>query len=317
MSLLSRKAILLVAAAFCLTPWSSPILAIGIGVGLSLLLGNPDNVLSRRAAEISMKLSVVLLGCDMSFDLVMKTMIISAFPAAMTVVATLLAGLLLGRLLGSAPDESGLLSSGTAICGGTAITAIGPSIAANEESITVALAVILPLNTAALYIFPLIGHAYQLPGEEFGRWAGLAIHDISSVVAAAESYSPEAMQVALSAKLIRVIWLPVVLWAFRWAVRRERAGYRESAAASGNNSLHIPWFIAVFLVACFARSHFPALAASGHIASECGKAVLDLVFFLMGIDVSRKTIKALTWKPLMQGALLWMMVSAGTFSAQR
>ena len=309
-----RQAIFVGGAVLSLTPWSSPLFAIGLGSLLSLLLTNPNPRLGQTLSEFFLQLSVILLGFDMSFTLVAKAMISNTLPAAVTVFGGILIGLFLGKVLGIRMREATLVAAGTAICGGSAIVAMGSATKADDEDITVAIGTVFLLNAAALYLFPIIGHALHLAEPQFGDWAGLAIHDVSSVVAAGEAYGRNALQLAVASKLMRVIWiLPAV-----WILSRVLDRYSPIPSHSFNTSSerrekrHFPWFIGLFLGACLARQYVPLMVTVGPVLSRCGETALVLTFFLMGTDVSRKTLRALTWRPVTQAILLWAMISTAT-----
>ena len=310
-----RQAVFLIAAAFALSPWSSPLVAIGIGAFLSLVLKNPKPRLGQRLSEHFLQLSVILLGFDMSVTLVASTMITSAFWAAATVAGGILLGLLLGKALGIELRESILVTAGTAICGGTAIVAVGASTQAEEEDITVAIGTVFLLNTAALYLFPLVGHAMHLTEQQFGHWAGFAIHDVSSVVAAGEAYGQKALQIAVGAKLMRVIWILPMTWALAKLLSKHAGKYsahNQNERKQPKTKVHVPWFIPAFLGACLIREHVPGMATIGSTFSRCGEAVLMLTFFLIGTDISRQTLASLTWRPVTQGIVLWVAISVAT-----
>ena len=136
---------------------------------------------------------------------------------------------------------------------------------------------------------------------------------MSSVVAAGEAYGPEAIQIALSAKLTRVIWLPALVWIGAKAIDiRTVRTLDESRPSRPGRRFHVPWFIALFLIATLLSNFRPGMDVGWHIASEGGTAVLNLVFFLMGADISRLIIAALTQRPVMQAALLWAVVNIAT-----
>src|SRR6201999_1640393 len=129
-----------------------------------------------------------------------------------SIATTLAFGFLLGRWLKVEQKSSFLISSGTAICGGSAIAAVSPVIKADEKQISVALGCVFILNSIALFVFPVIGHYFNLSQTQFGLWCAIAIHDTSSVVGAASKYGPHALEVATTVKLARALWIiPVAL----------------------------------------------------------------------------------------------------------
>ena len=203
--LLVLKALFLVAGGLSLTRWLSPPSALALGAVLALTFENPFQQIGKSISSKLLRGSVVLLGFAMDLPVVLKTGIQGAGLAAVTISATLGLGWLLGRQLGIERKVSSLISAGTAICGGSAIAAVGSVIGVAEGEISVALGTVLILNAAALYIFPPIGHALGLSQTQFGTWAGIAIHDISSVVGASAHFGLDALQIATAVKLSRAL----------------------------------------------------------------------------------------------------------------
>jgi uncharacterized integral membrane protein (TIGR00698 family) len=222
--------------------------------------------------------------------------------AAATIAATLLLGAVLGRWLKIERRTSLLLSVGTAICGGSAIAAVGTVTGAEEGEMTVALGTVFLLNAVALYLFPAVGHLLHLSPHQFGVWAGIAIHDISSVVGATAHYGGDALQTATAVKLSRALWIvPVSFVAARW--------YRGRRADRSRVSPPIPWFIGLFLLASIGRTLIPSVAAHTEFVSHLATVGLTVTLFLIGSGLSRQTIVAVGWRPLVQGLLLWLFIS--------
>jgi uncharacterized integral membrane protein (TIGR00698 family) len=203
----ARQALFFSAAAFCLTPWASPPVALALGAALTLTFENPCAHLGKRASATLLPVCVVLLGFGMDLPVVLRTGLSGAGFAAVSTVATLSLGWWLGRRLGILSKTSALISAGTAICGGSAIAAVGSVIGAAEGEITVAMGTVFMLNALALYLFPVLGHALGMSQVQFGTWAGVAIHDISSVVGAASLYGLPALQTGAAEKLSRAFWI--------------------------------------------------------------------------------------------------------------
>jgi uncharacterized membrane protein YadS len=213
-----RQALFIAAAAFCLTPWVSPPVALALGAILALTHENPFAHLGKKVSAKLLQVCVVFLGFGMDLPLVLRTGLQGAGFAAATIAMTLGLGWALGKRLGIDRKVSALISAGTAICGGSAIAAVGSVIGVAESEISVAMGTIFILNAVALYAFPLVGHALGLTQVQFGTWAGIAIHDISSVVGASAHYGLDALA-GLSTKTLRTVgWRPflqgVLLWLF-------------------------------------------------------------------------------------------------------
>ncbi|MGK7296032.1 MAG: YeiH family protein, partial [Candidatus Wenzhouxiangella sp. M2_3B_020] len=238
-----------------------------------------------------------------SLSVVTATGLTGLWVTGVGVVLILAAGMLLGRLGGITGDIRVLVSSGTAICGGSAIAAVSPILGARREAISVALAVVFVLNGLALYVFPLAGGALELTQREFALWAAIAIHDTSSVIGAASVYGAEALEHATVLKLARALWIiPLVVGLAGWMQWRNRDGSREQA-------IRWPWFIALFVLAAAARSAFPGMASGFELVSDAARQLMVLVLFLIGSGMSVAALRSIGWRPLAYAGVLWLIVS--------
>jgi uncharacterized integral membrane protein (TIGR00698 family) len=293
-------------AGFALTPWASPALALALGAVLALTLGNPAPRLTSRAASRLLQAAVVGLGFGMPLGAVVSAGRTGVLYTIAGIATALTLGLLLGRRLRVEPQTSLLITAGTSICGGSAIAALGPAIGARTEAMTVALATVFVLNAVALYLFPTVGHLLHLSQHQFAVWAAIAIHDTSSVVAAAASYGPLALEQATVLKLARALWIvPLTLAASAVARRRGTV----PAAGGSTPVVRIPWFIGLFVLAAAARSLLPAPAAPVLDGlARLAKTALVLTLFLIGAGLSRANLRSVGVRPLLQGVLLWVAV---------
>ena len=219
-----------------------------------------------------------------------------------SVVGTLVIGMLIGRkLLKVDKETSYLISSGTAICGGSAIAAVGPVIKAKPENMSVALAVVFVLNAIALFIFPSIGHWLGLSQQEFGTWAAIAIHDTSSVVGAGAAYGEEALKVATTIKLTRALWIiPLAL-------------VTSFIFKSKDRKITIPWFILYFVIAILLNTFIlDNVPKFGKVISGVARKCLTLTMFFIGASLSTDVLRSVGIKPLIQGTLLWIVISIGS-----
>jgi len=292
----------LLAAALCLSPWGSPGLALALGMALSLTSGNPYARRTRPASKLLLQASVVLLGFGMDLGAVAHAGERGLGLAMITISGTFLLGWLLARWLKIPTRVSTLISAGTAICGGSAIAAVSAVVDAAEAEMSVAMGAVFLLNAVALYLFPRMGHWLGLTQVQFGTWAGMAIHDISSVVGAASSYGLVALQTATAVKLSRALWIvPVAIL----------AGWRTGSKAK----IQVPWFIGLFLLASLARTLIVPLAAAGPLLSRVAVAGLTMTLFLIGAGLSRETLRSVGVRPLVQAMLLWLAIGAGALAA--
>ncbi len=242
------KVAALVVAATGLILGASPPTALVAGILFALLIGHPFAHWNHHVTKWLLQICVVLLGFGMNLPAVLRLGLNGSLFAATTIGATLLLGWWVGRRLALDRKTTMLISAGTAICGGSAIAAVSSVIAASEAEIAVSIGTIFLLNAVALYIFPLAGHLLHLSQAQFGLWAGVAIHDISSVVGAGMSYGPDALQTATAVKLSRTLWIVPLTLAIAFGLgRRARAGAGAEGSRRGKKfKIAVPWFIGVF-----------------------------------------------------------------------
>lgn len=290
-------ALFIVVALLCLTPWLTPPIALALGVAFALTLTHPFPRLGSRAAKILLQASVVGLGFGMNLQQVVAAGKTGVLFTIVTIAGTLLLGFLVGQALSVSRTISHLISSGTAICGGSAIAAVAPVIDASDDEISVSLATVFILNSVALFVFPLIGAALQLSQKQFGVWAAIAIHDTSSVVGAASRFGTEALRIATPVKLARALWIVPLTIGTAAAFRRKSA------------KITVPWFILLFVIASVLRTYVPAPAALWDAVTAASRAVLKVTLFLIGAGLSRKAIAAVGVRPLILGVLLWITIS--------
>jgi uncharacterized integral membrane protein (TIGR00698 family) len=316
---LAHKWLFVAAAAICLTPWMTPPLALAAGVGLALTVGNPFGRASHKVSRYLLQACVVMLGFGMNLPLVLRAGADGAAFAMGTIGAALALGWLFGKLLRINRGTTVLISAGTAICGGSAIAAVGSAIDAEEGDMTVAMGVVFLLNGAALYLFPPLGHALELTNRQFGTWAGVAIHDVSSVVGAAGRYGLDALQTATAVKLSRALWIvPLTLTTALFLNRQNRirtasatVGF-DAARQKTPNRIQIPWFIGLFLLASVCRSFLPGVEAVSGSLTQFAAAGLTLTLFLIGAGLSARTLRAVGWRALVQGLLIWTIVAGAS-----
>jgi len=283
---------------FCVTPWASPPIALALGLALALTLGHPFASRNSKATKLLLQTSVVLLGFGMNLQKVVEAGRTGFVFTVVTIVGTLLLGFLLGRAMNISRTTSHLISSGTAICGGSAIAAVGPVVNATDEEMSVALGTVFILNSIALFIFPMIGHRLGMTQPQFGVWAAIAIHDTSSVVGAAAKYGAEALQIATTVKLTRALWIVPVTLATAFFFKRKSA------------KVTIPWFILYFVIASVLRTYIAAPAEVWSTLTTIAKIGLTITLFLIGAGLSRKSIAAVGARPLILGILLWIAISS-------
>lgn len=292
-----RAAILVFAVLFCLTPWASPPLALAIGVAIALTVGHPWPEANSRATRILLQVCVIGLGFGMNLEQVIRAGSIGIVITIVSIFATVLAGYGLGKLLKVEPTSAHLISAGTAICGGSAIAAVGPVVDASDEQMSVSLGTVFILNAVALFLFPPIGMALGMSQMQFGVWSAIAIHDTSSVVGAASRFGLEALQVATPVKLARALW--IVPLTIVTAVAFRRRGVKVA----------VPWFVVLFLVASVLRTWVPAPAAMFDGLTALARTGLTVTLLLIGAGLSPRALRNVGPRALILGFILWMGIS--------
>jgi uncharacterized integral membrane protein (TIGR00698 family) len=275
----------------------SPPVALCAGIIFGLTLPHPYSADSKSLSKFLLQASIVALGFGMNLHEVLKAGRSGFLYTAIGITFAMLAGLAIGKLLTVRGTISYLISAGTAICGGSAIAAVGPVLNASEEEMAISLGTVFILNSIALFIFPVIGKALGLSQSQFGLWAALAIHDTSSVVGAASRYGTEALVIATTVKLARALWI-VPLAFFTAAIKH------------GKSNVTIPWFILFFFLAAVINTFGPQDAALSQKFFTLGKLGLTATLFLIGTGITRGTLKEVGWRPLGQGVLLWFLVGS-------
>lgn len=274
-------------------------MALAAGIIFGLSVAHPYPEFSRSVARILLQASVVALGFGMNLHEVVKAGRSGFVYTALGISFSMIAGLALGKALRIGGNASYLITTGTAICGGSAIAAIGPILRADDEEMAVSLGTVFILNSIALLAFPAIGNAFHLTQPQFGLWAALAIHDTSSVVGAAAKYGTEALVIGTTVKLARALWI-VPLALATAAVKRSKT------------RVPLPWFILLFCLAAVVNTYLPAFSRFDQMAFNAGRLGLTATLFLIGTGISVATLKSVGWRPLLQGVLLWVTVASVT-----
>lgn len=287
--------------------WVTPPVALFLGLSFALLCGQAHPKFNKKISKYLLQYSVVGLGFGMNLQASLASGKEGMEFTVISVVGTLLIGWVIGRkFLKVDRDTSYLISSGTAICGGSAIAAVGPVLRAKDSEMSVALGTIFILNAIALFIFPVIGHALNMSQHEFGTWAAIAIHDTSSVVGAGAAYGEEALRVATTIKLTRALWIIPLAIATSFIFK------------SKGQKISIPWFIFFFVLAMIVNTYVLNLSETGALIgagiNSIARKALTITLFFIGASLSRDVLKAVGIKPLVQGILLWVVISVSTLA---
>lgn len=287
--------------------WVTPPVALFLGLAFALLCGQAHPKFNKKLSKYLLQYSVVGLGFGMNIQAALVSGKEGMEFTIISVVGTMLIGWFVGRkLLKVDRDTSYLISSGTAICGGSAIAAVGPVLKAKDSEMSVALGTIFILNAIALFIFPAIGHALNMSQHEFGTWAAIAIHDTSSVVGAGQAYGEEALQVATTIKLTRALWIIPLAFATSFIFK------------SKGQKISIPWFIFFFVLAMVVNTYLLGTTETGiqvgNAINGFARKALTITLFFIGASLSRDVLKAVGIKPLVQGIVLWIIISCSTLA---
>lgn len=300
-------AIPLIPAAKPILHWVAPC-ALLLGIAFALTIGNAYPEVAKKISKLGLQTAVVLLGFSVDINKILKAGSQGVVFALVSILAVFLLGWWLQKLLKIRPLTGLLVSTGTAICGGSAIAAMSSVTDAPQEDVSVSVGTVFLLNALALFIFPPIGHAIGLTADQFGAWAGIAIHDVASVVGAATAFDPASLETASAVKLSRVLYLiPIVLIASQ---------ILRKGAAEGKKP-PIPWFIGLFVLASLVSSYIPAMEPIRPYARMVATAGFGLSLFVIGLGISAKTLKAVGVKPLIQGVVLWAFISIAALFAVR
>lgn len=291
-----NKPLFILLFALCLMPFISPAVALFLGLAFALTAGQPFPVFTKKSSKYLLQFSVVGLGFGMNLHESLQTGKDGMLFTIVSVAAVLMLGMFLGKRLMMDRKTAYLISAGTAICGGSAIAAVGPVVKADDNEMSMALGTIFILNAIALFIFPPIGHLLDMTQEQFGMWAAIAIHDTSSVVGAGAAYGEKALEIATMVKLTRALWIIPVTIVTMFLFKQKGA------------KINIPWFIFFFILAMVANTFLsiPELI-SGSLVWAAKKG-LTVTLFLIGSGLSRKVIKQVGVRPMIQGVILWIFI---------
>ena len=288
----------------------SPPVALFVGLIFALCFGAPCQKFNKKLSKQLLQASVVGLGFGMNLVQSLKSGAEGMLFTIISVALVMIVGVWLGRRMRIEQKTSYLISSGTAICGGSAIAAVGGVLKANENQMAVSLGVVFILNAIALFVFPPIGRMLGMSDGQFGTWAAIAIHDTSSVVGAGQAYSATACEIATLVKCTRALW--IIPLAFFTAYL-----YRNDASATGKTKVAVPWFIVLFVVAMVVNTYTPESLTSTMQPIYQGiamlaKRMMTVVLFAIGAGLSLKVVRQVGLRPLVLAVVLWIVIGIGS-----
>ncbi len=288
----------------------SPALALFLGLAFALILGGAKQKVSGHL----LKIAVIGLALNMNIVESLRSSWDGIMLTIFSVFIVMVLGILFGRWMRIGSNTAYLISSGTAICGGSAIAAIAPVIKARDEEISVSLAVVFTLNAIGMLSFPSLGHLLGLNQQDFGMWAAIAIHDTSAVVGAGKAYGEEALQIATTVKLSRVLWIIPLSILSLYLMKKEKAAQQSDQEVKAKG-ISIPWFIIFVIAAMCLNTYAPLPKSLAFGVKTCSYALLSLSLFLIGSTLSLKVLKNMGVKPLLLGIALWIIIMVGSLLA--
>jgi uncharacterized integral membrane protein (TIGR00698 family) len=295
------KSIFVLALILAATGLVSPPLALLGGLIYGFTAVHPFQLESKRLAKFLLQASVVAFGFGMNLHQVLQAGRSGFLYTAVSITSVMLLGLAFGYLLHVGKTSAFLISAGTAICGGSAIAAVGPIADASEEEMAVSLGTVFILNSVALFLFPVVGYALHMTQAQFGLWSALAIHDTSSVVGATAKYGASALAIGTTIKLARALWIvPLSLV--------------TAITLKSKVRIQWPWFILFFCLAALLNTLLPSFNPAFGFLNRVGKIGLTVTLFLIGTGLNLETLKRVGARPLLQGLTLWIIVGAGTLA---
>lgn len=288
-------------------PLISPPVALFTGLVFAFIFGTPMAKFNKVLSKYLLQASVVGLGFGMNLQKSLASGADGMLFTVVSVVGVMVIGVMIGRWMRIDSKTSYLVSSGTAICGGSAIAAVGGVMKANENEMAVSLGVIFILNAVALFIFPPMGHLFDMSQQQFGTWAAIAIHDTSSVVGAGQEYGAEACELATLIKCTRALWIIPLAFFTMWYFRKSIKG------GEGKAKVSIPWFILLFVLAMVINTYSPeSFRPVYNSLADIAKKALVVVLYAIGAGLSLKVVKTVGVKPLVQAILLWIVIGASS-----
>lgn len=275
-------------------------IALLAGLIFAFTLKNPCPKFNKKTSKYLLQVAVVCLGFNMNLYKSLESGSEGMLFTVVSVVGVMVLGILFGYWYHINRKTAYLISSGTAICGGSAIAAVGPVLKADENEMAVSLGVIFILNAVALFIFPPIGHMLDMSQQQFGTWAAIAIHDTSSVVGAGEQYGEQALKMATLIKLTRALWI-IPLALVTMFLFREKG-----------SKISIPWFIFIFILAMVANTYVNLPEWFVETMVWIARRGMVVTLFMIGASLSLATVKQVGIKPLLLAITLWVVISVSS-----
>ena len=262
-------------------------LALFLGIILAAYKEVPKTFFTKKYGSTILQTGIVFLGGSLSLDSFFEINSSYFLLISLYVIGSFILVLLVGKMFGVSTKLTYLLGSGTAICGGTAIAAVGPTIKAKPEELSTAIAIVFLLNALAVILFPMAGEFLSLSEREFGAWVALAIHDTASVVGAASMIGEEAIEVAATLKVSRTLWIVPLVLGSAWLFRNK------------SSSFGLPLFIIFFLLATILNSLTNPSADVLNSLKLINRICLLTGLFCIGTQINTQSLKLISLKPIL------------------
>lgn len=291
----------------------SPVL--GILFGMLIAFWRRPEALNPGIAYTSKKilqLSIILLGFDMNLFNVVQTGSQTLFLMLFTLTAAFLTAYVAGKLLKVEGNTNILVAVGTAICGGSAIAATAPVIQARDEEVARAISTIFLFNVLAAFLFPILGHLMGMTDAQFGLWAGTAVNDTSSVVAAGYTFSDAAGDYAVIVKLTRTLMIIPITLALAFYTSRQQT----SNQASYSLSRIFPWFILGFVAASILTTFLPLPEVLTDSLVQLSKFLIVMAMAAIGLNTNLVRLFKYGWRPILLGGICWFVLSVVSLGLQ-
>ena len=267
-----------------------------LGIVLALLFKLPQDFLSKKYGSKILQTGIVFLGGSLSLGAVYETNTDFFLWICLYVILAFAFVIFLGKLMGISERLSFLLASGTAVCGGTAIASVAPSIKAKPEEVSTALTIVFILNAIAVLCFPLANEYLGLTERQFGAWAALAIHDTASVVGAASSVGEISVEIAATLKVARTIWIVPLVIISAWLYRSKNEGFG------------LPLFVIFFILAALLNSVLEPNQEITSYLKLINRVCLLTGLFCIGTQISIENLKAVRFKPVILATSVWALI---------
>lgn len=281
-----------------LLPITNSAIALLLGITFGLIFNNYWSSFSKNYSKKILNISIIGLGFGLNLHEAISVSKDGFLITLITISTVFVLGFILYKILKTDKNTSLLISSGTAICGGSAIAAISSVINPKANQISIALVIVFILNAVALILFPILGNLLNLSQYQFGLWSAIAIHDTSSVVGAAKTFGDEALEIATTVKLSRTLWIfPVAIITSLFQKK------------TNQSKIKFPFFIIGFIVAMVIATYYPQGENVYSIITTISKQMLCVSLFMIGSLINFKSFKEAGIKTMAFAIILWIAIS--------